>query len=102
MMDLEGLQQCVRECAYLYSRHGDRERCDDGLALAEVEQAVLSGRILEQYADTGRGESCLVAGFTHEGKPVHVVCGRWSNRVVIITVYVPTPPKFKTPFERGE
>ncbi len=26
----------------------------------------LNGRILEQYPDTGRGESCLVVGFTKE------------------------------------
>lgn len=102
MMDLEWLQRCVRECAYLYSRHGDQERRSDGLTLVEVEQAIFTGRILEQYDDTGRGKSCLVAGFTHGGNPVHVVCGRLDDRMVIITVYIPTPPKFKTPFERGE
>ena len=68
--------------------------------LLDVE-AVLSGRILEQYPDTGRGESCLVAGFSDDGKPVHIVCGRIDEWMIVFTVYVPTPPKFKTPFERG-
>ncbi|MBF0142912.1 MAG: DUF4258 domain-containing protein [Magnetococcales bacterium] len=102
MMELEWIQSCVRDGAYLYSRHGDRERGNDALTLEEVEQTILTGRILEQYGDTGRGESCLVVGFTHGGKPVHVVCGQWDERMVIITVYIPTPPKFKTPFERGD
>ncbi|MEO5350404.1 MAG: DUF4258 domain-containing protein [Magnetococcus sp. YQC-3] len=101
MLALEWIQGCVGSDAYLYSRHGDQERRNDALSLEEVEQAILTGRILEQYADTGRGASCLVAGFTHGGKPLHVVCGKMDNRMVIITVYIPTPPKFKTPFERG-
>lgn len=101
MLALEWIQGCVGSDAYLYSRHGDQERRNDALSLEEVEQAILTGRILEQYADTGRGDSCLVVGFTHRGKPVHVVCGKTDNRMVIITVYVPSPPKFKTPFERG-
>lgn len=26
--------------------------------------------------NTERGESCLIAGFTEAGKPIHVVCGK--------------------------
>ncbi|MEO5328965.1 MAG: DUF4258 domain-containing protein [Magnetococcus sp. THC-1_WYH] len=101
MLALEWIQECVGNDAYLYSRHGDQERRNDTLSLEEVEQAILNGRMLEQYADTGRGASCLVVGFTYGGKPLHVVCGKLDNRMIIITVYIPTPPKFKTPFERG-
>jgi len=101
MLAIEWIQQCVRESNYLYSHHGDRERQNDGLTLQEVETALLTGRILEAYRDTGRGESCLIVGFTKEGKPVHVVCGLMGTRMVIVTVYIPTPPKFKNPYERG-
>jgi len=69
--------------------------------VAEVEEALLTGRVLEQYEDTGRGESCLVVGFTENGKPLHMVCGEIEDQVVLITVYIPTPPKFKNPYERG-
>ncbi|MBF0425891.1 MAG: DUF4258 domain-containing protein [Magnetococcales bacterium] len=102
MMDLGWMQRRIRENAYLYSRHGDQERQKDNLTLKEIEEAILTGRILEQYPDSGRGESCLVVGFTDNGKPVHVVCGQWDGRVVIVTVYIPGPPKFKTPFTRGD
>jgi hypothetical protein len=98
---LEWIQSCIRSGDYLYSRHGDRERQADGLSLMEVEEALLGGRDLEHYADTGRGASCLVAGFTQAGKPIHAVCGIMGLRMVIVTVYIPTPPKFKNPFERG-
>ncbi len=48
-----------------------------------------------------RGESCLMVGFTNAGKPLHVVCGELEGNLVIITVYIPTPPKFGNPYERG-
>lgn len=86
---------------YLYSRHGDRERQAEGLSLVEIEAALQTGRILENYPDTGRGTSCLVVGFTDAGKPIHVVCGRIGHEMVVVTVYIPKPPKFKNPFERG-
>lgn len=86
---------------YYISKHADQEGQNDNLLISEIEEAIESGRILEQYEDTGRGASCLVAGLSKSGKPVHVVCGKRGDRLVIITVYIPCPPKFKTPFERG-
>jgi hypothetical protein len=100
-VNLSWIRDRVTTQRYRYSRHGDKERLNDGLSLLEVEQALVSGRILEHYPGTGRGESCLVAGFADSGKPVHVVCGRMDDWMVVVTVYIPTPPKFKNPFERG-
>jgi len=102
MFDIKWIADKVRTDAYYLSGHADKERQADNLLLKEVDEALLAGRILEEYEDTGRGESCLVAGFTNEGKPVHVVCGRRGDKLVLITVYIPGPPKFKTPYERGE
>jgi hypothetical protein len=42
----------------------------------------------------------LVAGFANSGKPIHIVCGEFEEKLAIITVYIPTPPKFKNPYER--
>ena len=79
----------------------DEERQNDNLFISDIEEAILNGRILEHYEDTGRGESSLVAGFADNGKPVHVICSEGRDWLVIITVSIPTPPKFKTPFARG-
>jgi hypothetical protein len=101
-MDHAWIARCVIDQRYSYSCHADRQRQNDGLTLADVEEALISGRILERYPDTGRGPSCLVAVFSDGGKPIHVVCGRMDDPIVVVTCYLPTPPKFKTPFERGE
>ena len=101
MFEIVWIQSKIREGQYYFSRHGDQERQNDNLTIAEVEEALSAGRVLEQYEDTGRGESCLVVGFTESGKPLHMVCGEIEDHVVLITVYIPTPPKFKNPYERG-
>jgi len=100
-IDCLWLRQKVSQGEYAYSRHADNERQNDNLLIEEIEQALRHGRILEQYPDTGRGESCLVVGFTEAGKPIHVVCGRAGTGLVVVTVYVPLPPKFMTPCQRG-
>lgn len=102
MFEIAWVQERVKKGEYYFSKHGDQERQNDNLTVAEVEEALLTGRILEQYEDTGRGKSCLVTGFTATGKPIHIVCGMRGNWLVVITVYIPRPPKFKTPYERSE
>jgi len=49
------------------------------------------------FANLGLGESCLVLGFS-ENIPIHAVLGWRGEKVAIITVYVPKPPKFIDPW----
>jgi hypothetical protein len=100
-MDIEEIRARVRANAYVYTQHADIERRADELAFAQIEKALLSGEILEQYPDTGRGESCLVVGFA-EDVAVHAVCGWRGEKVAIITVYIPRLPRFVDPWTRGE
>jgi len=87
-MDVDKIRQCICESRYLYSQHAENRRKAEGLTFEQIEEALLNGQILENYADTGRGESCLIVGF---GKSVaiHIVCGWREDKVVIITVYMP-------------
>lgn len=100
-MDLEEIKRKVQSNQYVYSYHADIERRADALTFAQVEEALLNSQMLEQYPDTGRGESCLVVGFAGE-VPIHTVCGWRGKKVALITVYVPGPPKFIDPWIRGE
>ena len=70
-MDIEIIKQLVREDQYLYSVHAEIERKADELTFMQIEEALLSGKILEEYADTGRGESCLICyTMSKQGKTV--------------------------------
>ena len=99
-MDFEEIKQKVRDNKYVYSQHADIECKAESLTFLNVEEALLNGRVLEQYSDTGRGESCLVVGFAGE-VPIHVVCGWRGEKIALITIYIPRPPKFKDPWTRA-
>jgi len=99
-VDIEEIKRKVRNDQYVYSQHAEIERRTEALTFAQVEEALLNGQILEQYPDTGRGESCLVVGLA-EKTPIHAVCGWRGDKIVLITVYIPRPPKFIDPWTRG-
>ncbi len=99
-MNIEEIKAKVLRSQYVYTSHAEIERREDNLTFAQIEQALLNGTIIEHYSDTGRGESCLIVGFVGE-LPIHIVCGWREERVVLITVYIPRPPKFIDPWTRG-
>jgi hypothetical protein len=99
-MDIEEVKRKVRHDLYVFTHHADVERRAEQLTFAEIEEAVLNGQILEYYPDAGRGECCLVVGFARE-KPIHSICGWYGDKLAIITVYIPRPPKFVDPWTRG-
>ncbi len=101
MFEINWIRECVKDKHYYLSKHADQERQGDNLVLREIEEALFNGIILDRYNDTGRGKSCLVAGYSKAGKPLHIVCGLRQDWLVIVTVYIPQPPKFKTLYERG-
>lgn len=100
-MSIEKIKTNVRANLYVYTLHAEIERKTEGLTYAQIEEALLNGEILEQYPDTGRGESCLLVGFAKD-IPIHIVCGWRGEKVALITVYIPRPPKFIDPRTRGE
>jgi hypothetical protein len=95
------IKRKVRRGDYVYTLHAEIERKADDLTFDQIEKAILKGKILEQYPDSGRGESCLMLGFS-EKIPIHTVCGWRGDRIAIITVYVPKPPKFIDPYTRSK
>lgn len=99
-MDIDEISRRVRNSQYVYSQHAEIGRREDGLTFAQVEEALLNGRVLEGYPDTGRGVSCLVVGFSGD-TPIHAVCGWRGEKLVLITVYIPRPPKFIDAYTRG-
>ncbi|MCK9425577.1 MAG: DUF4258 domain-containing protein [Ignavibacteriaceae bacterium] len=101
MLEITWIKTKVMENDYFISKHADDERQNDNLTIQEIEEAISNGIVIENYENSGRGESCLLAGFTKKGKPIHAFCGTFKDSLVVITVYIPGPPKFKNIFERG-
>ncbi len=57
-MELKVIGKKIKDNEYVYSLHAEIERKADDLTFHQIERALLNGEILEDYPDTGRGESC--------------------------------------------
>jgi len=98
-MELKEIHNCIIQGHYKFSLHASIEAESDGLDFAQILVCIQNGKILENYPDTGRGESCLVVGFSGS-LPIHVVCSLRAGQVIIVTVYIPGPPNFIDPWTR--
>jgi hypothetical protein len=106
-MDLQEIQRLVGHGNYELSIHAQQERLEENLDITEIEAALVgNAEILEEYPNDPRGESCLALGF-FGARPIHVVLG-WAKRkqdgskkLRIITVYIPSLPKWTDPRTRG-
>jgi Domain of unknown function (DUF4258) len=81
--------------------HAREEMEEESITLAEVLEAIAAGQIIENYPDHRRGSCCLLYGLTRQRRPLHVVCTTSLPLLVIITAYIPTPPRWINPIERS-
>jgi hypothetical protein len=65
-----------------------------------VAGALASGEIIEQYPTDYPFPSCLVLGYTAEGKALHVVCGSNGAELWLITAYNPAPADWTEDFRQ--
>lgn len=94
-MDIENIKEKIRQGKYQLSMHAEIESFKDRIEDEGIESAILTGEILEEYPSYPRGHSCLILGRTLEEKYLHVICGNLDKeKILIITVYYPTLPKW--------
>lgn len=80
----------VRALRYVMTVHAEEEMSEDELSILDVEQAILTGEIIERQKDAETGEwKYLVSGKSLEGRNI-VAVSKLSptGSLVIITVYV--------------
>jgi Domain of unknown function (DUF4258) len=88
---VEAIRGLIRTGKYEFSIHAEQERQADKITIEELEAALTTCEIIEDYPDDPRGASWLVLGFAAE-RPIHVVCAlkRDPEEVFLITIYDPS------------
>jgi len=101
-LTFEQIAQLVQEDKYHYSSHAEERTAERGITDAQVKETILKGEVLETYTEDVRGWSYLVLGFP-KGQPLHVHVGynRYRGLAIVITVYIPEPPAWAAPRQRG-
>ena len=86
---LQRMRDKVRALDYVMTIHAEEEMEDDDLSILDVEQALLTGEIIERQKDQETGEwKYLIAGNTLADETLIVVAKlALTGNLVLITVY---------------
>ena len=89
-MNIESIQAKVKDGKYIISFSHTEKIRQRKITAKEIEDTICEGTIIEPYPNDLRGASCLILGFTNNGRPLHVVCGKLKEEeILIITAYEP-------------
>ena len=97
-MDIEAIRERVRAGNYLIKSHAVQHALKEGFERKHMVEAILEGRIIEEYPDDQRA---LVCGSTRIGNVslyLHVVC-EYADPVYteIVTAYIPDESEWERP-----
>ena len=91
MLNTQSIRDKVKEGKYRISFTHTEKLRERRIEMVEIEEAISNGVTIEAYPDDPRGPSCLIYGFTHQGRPLHIVCGDLeAERILVITAYEPS------------
>jgi hypothetical protein len=90
---LNEIQAKILRREYEFSRHAVDQSIIRDISVAEVEEAMTTrAEVIEVYRENKYGPSCLILGFTKDGRAIHLQCSYPSRPIVkIITLYEPDP-----------
>lgn len=87
-MEIDKIRVKIKIGEYRFSDHAVKKMIKRSIDRVEVEDAVLTGEIIEEYPDDKYSPSCLVYGRTKSHRHLHVQVSL-PPIVVIITAYDP-------------
>ncbi len=91
-MMIEEIQGKFSQNRFEFSQHALDMSILRHISVSEIREAILSGKVIEDYPDDKYGPSCLIFGKTEKNRPVHVHCTHPSrDPIKVITVYEPDP-----------
>ena len=99
MLDIAILQNLCKEHKIRWTAHILMRLIKRQISQSDVENAILTGRIIEQYPDDYPLPSCLILGITISKKNLHVVCGTGGNEIWMITAYYPNEGQWNSSFD---
>lgn len=97
-MDILLIQKLCREECIEFSKHVSDRMFQRNITTDEIVEAILNGKIIEEYPDDYPYPSCLILGITLRKRTLHVVVGVTEAKIWIITVYVPANDRWNNDF----
>lgn len=98
-MDIQEIRRRVSNGKYLVKTHAIQHALKEGFEQKNIIEAVLSGKIIEDYFEEQR---CLICGATNlTGKTkiyLHIVCDYFDEQYLeFVTAYIPDEISWEVP-----
>lgn len=95
MKEIEEIREQLSSGKYKLSYHALKKVIERKIMYYEIEEAGENVIIIENYPEDKYSPSCLLLGYTNDGRPLHIQVSRMdSNFTKIITVYEPDEEEF--------
>ena len=94
-MDLELCRRLCLESKIIWTQHCLERMQERDISRADVKNGIQTGEVIENYPDDYPNPSCLVYGYTVNGRILHIVVGCDMINIYIITAYYPDTSKFE-------
>ncbi len=95
-LNIELLQKLCNNNRVVWSVHASERLQQRGILRKDVNKAISTGKIIEQYPESYPYPACLILGLNLNNKYIHVVCGCNGEYIKIITAYYPASDKFES------
>lgn len=99
-MNIEAIRQNVHAGRYQVKLHAVQHALKEGFGEQEIVDAVLSGRIIEEYPERQRALICgpIVILEYNISTYLHVVCEQnYPDQVEFVTAYIPDQREWENP-----
>jgi len=97
---IEWIKEKIMISDYNISEHIIRYFLAKKITIPEIQEAIVSGRIIEIHTHREKEVSVLVFGYSGE-KPIHVMCAEDQyGGLLILFAYTPSEPMWKNPENR--
>ena len=89
ILSIEKIKQLIKDKKIRWTNHVIIRLFQRNITQSDVEYAILSGEIIEEYERDYPYPSCLVYGINLNKEVIHIVCGLSEDELWIVTAYYP-------------
>ena len=100
-MNLDLIKQLGTDKKLRWTNHIFLRLVQRNISMEDVQKAILSGEIIEDYPDDYPFPSCLIFGYNCNNDIIHVVCALndEGTELWLITAYIPEKEKWMSDFK---
>ena len=101
-MEIHSIRKLLSHGRLAFKRHAAIRMRERRISVVAVEEALSTGKIIEDYSASDPLPCCLILGHTVAGTPIHVVLAvDYEDEMLwAITVYVPSISEWEDNFTR--